>query len=211
MSKSRTRTLLLSILTLCIATSIVVGSTFALFTDTVPVNNHLSAGNLEVGLFRTSYQTYELGANGIMATSTADTTRVDLSNSAEKIFNVDKAVPTSWYEAKLEVSNLGSTAFDYSMKILWNQAGTADANQLAFADQMQITVTSNKLTAPIVFKLSECNDQNISLGYILKTATAPDTITIRAEFLNVDGNNSAMLATLNFDVQIYAVQKTSLS
>ena len=61
--EKRTKTMLFSALTLLVCTVLIVGGTFALFTDSVMVNNHLSAGNLEVGLYRTSYREYVLGTD----------------------------------------------------------------------------------------------------------------------------------------------------
>ncbi len=210
MEKKRIAPLLFSMLALCLCTIFVVGGTYALFTDTVTVNNHLEAGNLKVGLFRTSYQERVLDNSGLMSESAEDTTRVDLAADASKLFNVNNAVPTSRYQATVEVSNLGSTAFDYGMRILWKPNEDTTDNDEVFAAQIKITVTSKKLDAPVEFMLNACSEHDISLGYLLKNAPA-ETFTVKAEFVNDDANNNAaMLATLDFDVQVYATQKTSL-
>ncbi len=208
MESKRTKTLLLSALALCICTILIVGGTYALFTDTVTVNNHLEAGNLDVGLYRIKYQNHVLNSSGLMATSGIDTSRVDLTKNSAKLFNVVQAVPTSWYEATIEVSNLGSTAFVYGVRVLWKPNSNATDNDEAFAEQLKITITSAKLTAPVEFMLKDCESYEIALGYLLKNAGV-ETFTVRAEFVNVPNNNSAMLATLDFDLQVYAMQKTS--
>ncbi len=225
--EKRTMTLLLSTLTLCICTVLVVGGTFALFTDSVIVNNHLSAGNLDVGLYRISYKECILDANGLMAESAENTDRINLVTDANELFHVTDAVPTSWYQATMEVSNLGSTAFDYGVRILWTDTNVGDEEYCekdeVLASQIRITVTSDKIKRTVTdengenpvevnyvtFMLDECAGNDISLGYLL-AGTEVETFTINAEFVNNSANNFAMLASLNFDVQVYATQKISL-
>ncbi len=225
--KNRRKTLLLSIIALCICTMLIVGGTFALFTDEVRTNVHLSAGNLEVGLYRISYQDYVLTENGLMAEGTENKTRVDLTKDNSVLFSAYKAVPTSWYKATIEVSNLGSTAFDYGMRIIWNEDNTATNAEKLFAGQIKITVTSEKLSAPVEFMLDECSTNSVSLGHLLKCDengnAVVETFTVKAEFVDDIGynaeldnpdehinNNLAMDVPLDFDVQVFAVQKTSL-
>ncbi len=230
--EKRTKTLLLSILTLCICTVLVVGGTFALFTDKATVNNHLSAGNLDVGLYRTSYNECVLDADGLMAVSDENTDRINLVADGKALFNVTNAAPTSWYQATIEVSNLGSTAFDYGMCILWETDDSTTESEKALASQIKITITSKNISDEVAdgkvtvtdesgnpvevnyvtFMLDECGleENKISLGYLLKNAGV-ETFTVKAEFVNDGANNSAKLATLDFDVQVYATQKTSLN
>ncbi len=209
--KAITKALLFSMITLCICTALTVGGTLALFSDRAEVNNHLSAGSLDVGLNRIAYTENALNAQGIMAKST-NNTRLDLTKSANQMFSIEKAVPTSSYEATVEVSNLGSVAFDYGMRILWKPNSDTKDNDEVLANQLQITVTSSKIansTHSISFKLSECEEHDIQLGYLLK-GTGVDTFTVKAEFINDNAvNNLAMSANLEFDVQVYATQKTA--
>ncbi len=246
--EKRTKTLLLSILTLCICTALVVGGTFALFSDSVKVNNHLSAGNLDVGLYRTSYKEYVLNDKGLMVERDGEDDpkfdeRLPLvgeNGSDKELFIVSKAVPTSWYQATMEVSNQGSTAFDYGVRILWTDTTdeTADdycKNDEIIASQIRITITSKEISDEIAdgkvtvtdengenpveinyvtFMLNECKDNDVSLGYIL-AGDPVETFTVKAEFVDdevVGGivNNDAMNSELKFDVQVYATQKTSL-
>ncbi len=207
------RTLLLSLVTLCVSTMLIVGATFALFTGEVTVNNHLSAGNLEVGLLCTSYKYSAINEKGFLEESgeTLDEA-VDLTKENSAIFTVVDAVPTSWYKAEIEVSNIGTTAFDYGMRIIWNANDNQEDNDVDLADQILITVESTKLPEPVSFKLSEAKDHDIKLGYLIRGAKGDDAekFTVTAEFVNDDDiNNSAMLATLEFDVQVYATQRVS--
>ncbi len=221
--KRKEKTLLYSILSLSLCTVIVVGATHALFTDSVTVNNHLSAGNLKVGLERVSYKELSLNEQGVLAPKT-DNTVIDLTKNGKEIFTVEKAVPMCEYEATIEVSNLGSTAFDYGMRILWTNQKEAEAKDVALANQMQITVTSSKIAETdadgktesgvnyVQFMLNECAEREIdvSLGYLLKN-TGKDRFTVKAEFVHSDAenvNNAAMDGALTLDVQVYATQKT---
>ncbi len=201
------RIVLLSMITLCFSVMMIVGGTFALFSDSQVVNNHLEAGNLDVGLHRVSYIAHQLDKDGVMKTSIEDTSDVDLNQNASKLFEVKNAVPTSYYQATLRISNNGSTAFNYGLRILWEKTDKTSALEESFAKQIEITVTSSKLNSPKVFRLADCVSNDVGLGYILKDGSA-ETVTVKATFVNDNNvNNDAMLATIDFDVQIYAAQK----
>ncbi len=108
------------------------------------------------------------------------------------------------------------------MRIIWESHKIAGNKDDILAGQIKITVKSPNLAEDVVFMLDESAGKNVSLGSILKNEAA-ETFTVIAEFVNdseynadIDNieeyvnNNSAMLATLDFDVQVYATQKTSL-
>lgn len=203
---TKKRTLLLSALTALLGVSVAVGASYALFTDQVTVNNHLSAGSLDVGLYRVEYKENVLVADGTMAESTPDTTRVDLTQNADKLFVIDDLfVPTSWYETTVEVSNLGDVAFDYGVRILWTDDTANDKDQI-IAEQIQITISVGDTKEQ--FYLCDCADYDVVLGSMLK-GDAAEQFTVKAEFVNRDDNNAAMQAEIDFDLQVYATQKTN--
>ncbi len=204
----RTKTMLIAMIALCISALLVVGGSYALFTGNVSVNNHLEAGSLKIGLNRISYKEHVIDENtGLMTDKPVDTTVVDLTANANPIFTADNSAPTSSYEAVIEIKNKGTVAFNYGMRILWNGDNTASNAQMAFAEQLQITVSGAGLAAPVVFRLSDClNVGDIALGAMNKGADA-QTFTVTALFLDHADNNDAMEAELNFDVQVYATQK----
>ena len=204
---TKKRTLLLSALTALLGVSVAVGASYALFTDQVTVNNHLSAGSLDVGLYRVEYKENVLVADGTMAESTPDTTRVDLTQNADKLFVIDDLfVPTSWYETTVEVSNSGDVAFDYGVRILWKDDPANDKDQI-IAEQIQITISVGD-TQKEQFYLCDCADYDVVLGSMLK-GDAAEQFTVKAEFVNHDDNNAAMQAEIEFDLQVYATQKTN--
>ena len=204
---TKKRTLLLSALTALLGVSVAVGASYALFTDQVTVNNHLSAGSLDVGLYRVEYKENVLVADGTMAESTPDTTRVDLTQNADKLFVIDDLfVPTSWYETTVEVSNSGDVAFDYGVRILWKDDPANDKDQI-IAEQIQITISVGD-TQKEQFYLCDCADYDVVLGSMLK-GDAAEQFTVKAEFVNRDDNNATMQAEIEFDLQVYATQKTN--
>lgn len=204
---TKKRTLLLSALTALLGVSVAVGASYALFTDQVTVNNHLSAGSLDVGLYRVEYKENVLVADGTMAESTPDTTRVDLTQNADKLFVIDDLfVPTSWYETTVEVSNSGDVAFDYGVRILRKDDPANDKDQI-IAEQIQITISVGD-TQKEQFYLCDCADYDVVLGSMLK-GDAAEQFTVKAEFVNRDDNNAAMQAEIEFDLQVYATQKTN--
>lgn len=204
---TKKRTLLLSALTALLGVSVAVGASYALFTDQVTVNNHLSAGSLDVGLYRVEYKENVLVADGTMAESTPDTTRVDLTQNADKLFVIDDLfVPTSWYETTVEVSNSGDVAFDYGVRILWKDDPANDKDQI-IAEQIQITISVGD-TQKEQFYLCDCANYDVVLGSMLK-GDAAEQFTVKAEFVNRDDNNAAMQAEIEFDLQVYATQKTN--
>ncbi len=217
------KTILLATIALCLSTALAVGGTYALFTDHTEVNQHLQAGTLKIGLERIAYRDHTLGDDGLMVTSEVNETVVDLRESAKSLFEVEGAVPTAWYESTLRVTNKGSVAFTYGVRILWTADADATETELAreqaLAEQLRITVTPQN-AEPVSFMLAECARYDIDLGALLAGTNAA-TFTVKAEFvddrvLNADptaeaakDNDLAQSARLDFDVQVYAVQKTS--
>ena len=203
MSK-RMRTVLLSMSIICLGLVLIVGATFALFSDLFTVNNHLKAGKLEVGLERIGYTACTLGDDGTL-TESEDTTEVDLVEDSGVLFQMDTIVPGCWYEAELRVSNNGDVAFGYGVRVLWNETDASE-KQLALADQIQITVTQGD--KQVQFMLNEAEDVDFD-DPILADGDA-QTFTVRAEFVDDDAvNNAAQDAEeFEFDLQVYATQIT---
>ncbi len=210
------KTLLLSTLTLCICTALIVGGTFALFTGEVKVNNHLQAGNLTVGLYRTAYTEKALNAAGYLEETVVqeqdneiidDEDNVKSDKNLKKelwLFNVNNAVPQSYYKAELDVVNEGSVAFDYGMRIDLTAGADTD-----LVKQIKITVTYG--TNEKSFMLCDYATNDIDLGTL--TTDQSGRFTVKAEFVDdVDKefvNNNAMNETVEFFVQVYATQRVS--
>ena len=186
----------------CVCLALLIGGSYALFSDSVDVNNHLKAGNLKVGLERVSYQTSTIGSDGNWIDGTADTSVVDLTSDSQALFATENAVPGSWYEAKIKVTNKGNVAFDYGMRMLWNTNGEATAEQQELAGQIRMTITYGANNTSVSFMLDESSD--VELGRLLSGAS--EIFTVRAELTDAANNNAVQDISLDFDLQVYATQ-----
>ncbi len=204
------RTIALSMVVLCLCTTFIVGGTFALFSDFETVHNRLVAGNLDIELTRVDYREKVLDEEGFLAESTPITTPLDLVNGFEGyLFESVNAVPESWYQATIAVKNKGTTAYDYNVRIVWNEDNSAKDEQKILASQISITITSDKIdneSHSTTFLLSECKDNIVSLGYMVKGDNV-DTFTVTAAFIDHEDNNDAMNVALDFDIQVSATQR----
>ncbi len=223
MERKKITALLFSMLALCLCTILIVGGTYALFTDSVTVNHHLEAGNLKIGLWRTNYAEYTIddAKGGLMSLKEYPDDDINLLENSSKVFTAVNAVPTSYYWAEFEVSNLGSTAFNYGVRILWEPGENPADNVWYLVRQLRLTVNGDNLDAPVVFMLDKSAGLNIDLGDLL-TNEDPEKFTVQVEFVcdsqftDENGNlvdeellnNLAMLANVDIDVQVYATQKT---
>lgn len=216
-SPNRKRVLLISSSIILMCMTVIVGMTWALFTDTVTVKNHLQAGDLNITLIRTNLETYSIDPETGYLTTTVNEDDVDFSNPTDKnVFDLtvdSKIVPCSFYTATMEISNNKSTsdvAYDYWIEIKLNVAGFTEEQieALRLDEQLMITVESEKLTEPQSKLLSE--------GLTVGSSTAPigtltlgdsDEFTVKMEFVDSAANNAAKTQKLTFDLIVHAVQK----
>lgn len=199
----RIRKILLAMLMACLCVVFAVGAAFALFSDQVTIHNRLDAGTLKIGLTRVGYRAVVADDTGAFTTTT-DNTEVDLTNYAGSLFNMNKAIPGANISVDMEITNLGDVAFDYGLRMMWNDDSATEV-QKEFARQIQITVTLDQ-AEKARFTLFE--GQNIEIGELAAGDTS-QVFTVKAEFINNDNNNYVQGAGLEFDLQIYAVQKTA--
>ncbi len=59
-SSRKTRVVLIAVIVAVLGLTLAVAGTYALFSDSATVNNHLSAGSLKIGLTRTKYDKHVL-------------------------------------------------------------------------------------------------------------------------------------------------------
>lgn len=207
MCKSKVRTLLMSCVMMMLCAAMIVGGTFALWSDSAKVENHLTAGTLKVKLERISLtKTYLDNETGYLVTTAPDTTIVnftDTNTANANIFGIDddeKVVPCSKYEATLKLSNNGDVAFSYDVIIKL----TSESN--ALAEQLKVYIDGeDKGTL----------DENAVDGKaIIATQTmakndATKEFTVKVEFINGNNvNNDAQAKEVKFDLLINAVQLT---
>ena len=202
---------------LCLA--VVAGGTYALFTDTATVKNHLNAGKLNITLTRTSLTKTTLNADGFLHTPTPDTERKDFSgkttSNAFDIENVgqaneEKIVPGTTFVAEFEIANNSDVAFGYWIDIVCTDASAGED----LAKQLRITVNSDDNSAFVGQGLTVKGDNQ---GYIDVVPIGEiSTFTITVEFVdsheqgsNIDHNDLAQGESIHFDLVVNAVQVKS--
>ncbi|MBQ3160605.1 MAG: hypothetical protein IJC04_00600 [Oscillospiraceae bacterium] len=212
-STNRKRALLVSASVILLCMTIIVGMTWALFTDTQKVTNHLQAGDLSITLKRTELTKTTLNAQGKLVTSDPDTTTKNFSNPTdENVFGIvegEKIVPGTKYVAKMQVENHSDVAFGYWIEIVC----TDKTNGADLAKQLKVTVnTGADASASVNDGLTVGSSSNY-VGELIIGATAEFTVTV--EFLdsfvaenNIDHNDLAQGENLSFDLVVHAVQAT---
>ena len=212
-STNRKRALLVSASVILLCMTIIVGMTWALFTDTQKVTNHLQAGDLSITLKRTELTKTTLNAQGKLVMSDPDTTTKNFSNPTdENVFGIvegEKIVPGTKYVAKMQVENHSDVAFGYWIEIVC----TDKTNGADLAKQLKVTVnTGSDASASVNDGLTVGSSSNY-VGELIIGATAEFTVTV--EFLdsfvaenNIDHNDLAQGENLSFDLVVHAVQAT---
>ena len=212
-STNRKRALLVSASVILLCMTIIVGMTWALFTDTQKVTNHLQAGDLSITLKRTELTKTTLNAQGKLVTSAPDTTTKNFSNPTdENVFGIvegEKIVPGTKYVAKMQVENHSDVAFGYWIEIVC----TDKTNGADLAKQLKVTVnTGSDASASVNDGLTVGSSSNY-VGELIIGASAEFTVTV--EFLdrfvaanNIDHIDLAQGENLSFDLVVHAVQAT---
>ena len=115
----------LSVVVLCLGValtcaSLVAAGTYALFSDTVTVNNHLQAGTLKATLIRTAHSYSILDEEGMLKETKVESENVkseDMSNAFDLPSDA-LIVPTSKLSASFKIQNNDSVAFNYSVSLI---------------------------------------------------------------------------------------------
>lgn len=222
--KKRTRTLLSASVLLMLSVATLVGATYALFTDTAKINNHLQAGNLNISLLRNSLTKNTLNSLGYLKEST-DTTVVDFTGTTNKnIFGLENdevIVPASSFKADLELINgkknsdnsftKSSVAFSYTVKIVVDST-TSNSDLVS---QLNVTVTEPKTDGEgddevANGTLNNFTDFTLFTG-VMNKEDESKKFSVKLDFKNLDPveNNKAQDKEATFDLIVEAVQLTS--
>ena len=203
-SKHTKRALLASVLSVVVCAAMLVGSTFAWFTDSVTsAGNIIKSGNLKVALE---------WANGTEALDTA--TWQDASTGA--IFNYDLWEPGYTEVRHVRISNKGNLALKYEIRI----AANGEVSKLAdvidvyyIKDGKQITSRTGLTDENKIGTLSQVlANPYAAKGHILAGENAVDVATIALKMQESAGNEYQGLAIgSDFSIQLVATQYTSES
>jgi len=191
-----------AIILLCM--TVIAGLTFALFTDGDRVKNHLQAGDLEVRLTRTNLKYRYLDEKGVWQVPVIEDDLDFTSSTEDNVFGLDAEglyiVPGCYFNADMQVDNVGNVAFTYAVSI--DMLG--EVNELA--EQLQVTVTKADGTSETK-KLSDMiNGETIMAGTMLED-DAPQTFNVDVYFTDdTTINNAAQTQLAEFDLVIIATQ-----
>ena len=205
MTKKKTtkKALITSMLSLVLCVTMLVGSTYAWFTDSVTsANNIIKSGTLDV--------TMEW-ADGTKDPGAADTVWTDASSGA--MFKDDILWEPGYVDVKhIKIANVGSLALKYQVNILANGEVSDLANviDVYYVDPaVQVTDRAALANAPKLGTLTEvlAGMGTSATGELL--AGKADTITLALKMQESAGNdyqNKSIGA--NFSVQLLATQLT---
>lgn len=217
MRKSKVGSLITACIMIMLSATMIVCGTYALWSDKVEVFNHLEAGTLKVNLERTYLKKHTLDDDGYM-TDSANSQTVDFTTATSaNVFDLTEdeyVVPTSYYEARLVLTNVGNVAFDYAIQITTNGSSAEE-----LAKQVKVYVGSGEIenvtydAGRYLASESEGNLQylttyEIASGFMDATQNRKE-FWIKIEFENRGDNDDAQSKEASFDLLITATQKTS--
>ena len=202
-TRSTKSALMMSALSLLLCCSMLIGTTFAWFTDSVTsANNIIKSGSLDVEMY---------WAEGTDAVPTTDAGWTDASQGA--IFDYDKWEPGHTVVRHIKIANEGTLALKYKLAIVANGevSDLADVIDVYYIDPaVQLSDRAELTDANKLGTLTEVlkNLANTANGELL--AGENDTITLALKMQDLAGNEyqNKSIGT-NFSVQLLATQLTS--
>ena len=200
-NKSNKRSMLVCAITLLLCVSMVVGSTYAWFTDAIAANdNVIETGELKMTLgYKNNFDdawTYLTGT-----TNTG-------------FFNYKLWEPGYTLVKYFEVKNVGTLSFNYFLNIT-----TDGADDLKLADVIDVYVADGKTEIATRADVANMNyvgtltdvmekEANGELGNFLKAGEA-DTVAVALKMKESAGNEYQALKLDGFDLELIAVQADS--
>ena len=205
----RKRSVLMSFTTMMLCLALVVGGSYALFSDQVALTTHLKAGTLDITLERTKLVARSLDRTTGYLTDTKSDELVDFSRpNTRNVFDIestDKIVPCCHYTATMKITNKTDVAFAYWVQVINRTTGEITP---ALAEQLKVTVTTKDGTVI---------EGTVIDGLQVGSATDPinvlaigdyESFDVSLEFLDLENNNLAKNQSLNFDIVVHAIQVT---
>ena len=216
----RKRALLLAGTTIILCLALIVGGTYALFTDEERVGVHLQAGDLDVDFYRTDvlgcYVDPDTGLikeihGGEIDFSEPEGDDLSLFDGILADGESLLIAPTCHFTAKMKIVNNGNVAFNYVV-------GFEDiANEnAALAEQLKVTLTIGGTPIFENVSLKDVLEQQYANNVAIQTCDGFDSEEIVVTVVFVDAgedNNAAQsegaeLAISEFDIYVVATQVT---
>ena len=212
------RRVALALAAIVLAVLVAIVGSYALFTDTITVSNHLQAGKLEATLTRKTLVGNQIDQNGYLSDYEGDK-NVDFSGRTEKnVFDLEETliVPCMYREATMELSNGGDVAFSYWVEIVLTSP--TSAKDVALSEQLLVSVATENAGAgmSLTDKPIQNDGKKITIGSqenpvgVVELSTT-QTFSVKVEFKDYGNamdnvNNNAKNGELQFDMIVYAVQ-----
>ena len=195
--------------TIALCLALMIGATYAWFTDSVYTKTHISAGYLEVSLVRENLEYSSLG----IVTRTDDKPFNFSQPTSENLFGLedgDKLAPGDKLTADLVISNNSTTDFYYWIELV---SMNGDPLSAPLREQLVLTVEvfdeAGALTNSASISLSESaslGSERHPLGELAPFVNDTASFSVTLEFLLSEDNNSAMEMTANIDLVVKAQQ-----
>jgi predicted ribosomally synthesized peptide with SipW-like signal peptide len=211
-SSKRMKAIVVAFMTILVCVSLIVTGTFALFTDSVKVSNHLKAGKLDAVLTRTDL-IYTTLKNEVLQPVRVDTDLVvnGTTTADANVFGISDGltcvVPGSYFEATMLIENKGNVAFDYSVEIVLTEGANTP-----LARQIKVTVTDHTGNVGSSM-LKNANDKIVvDTGATVKSTSAGAEFKVKVQFVNIttdESNNDAMENSVKFDLVVNAIQSVA--
>lgn len=209
---NRKRALLISGAVILLCFTIIVGMTWALFTDMERVTNHLQAGTLDITLERIALTKTAPDYRGYMFTTVYETEKAyaNFTNATnENVFDIteeDRIVPLSEFTAGMRITNnsklaKSDVAFAYWVEVVYT--GDVDA---ILAEQIQISIDNGK--SQTLNQGYNLGSEKEPIGVIGLNESATFTVSIKFLDLKNEVNDLAQESEVSFDLIVHAVQYT---
>lgn len=209
MSK-RIKIVTLSCVTVLCCLAFIVAGTYALYSDSTQVTNHLQAGELNIKLYRDKLTSAVLNDSGILELST-NNARTDFTNvTTENVFGLTdgvKIAPGSKFEAVLTLDNVGDVAVNYYLEFKLG----GDVNELAQQLRLTLSIEGKSEVSVMLSELGKkftWGSENSPLGQVALSSSG--SFVVALEFVDNSGvNNDAQGQEISFDLIVHAVQATA--
>ncbi len=215
--RRRPKTIILALAVIVLCTSLIVGGTFALFTDKVAVNNHLQAGTLNITLIRTAHSYKALDEKGYLATTAVAEEEKNVEDEDfENAFDLPEGAliaPQSVLSATFEIRNNDTVAFNYSVALTvkdstGNVLEIADFTELNKQLKLELTDASGNTTSRNGDAENAANSISANGAKVVEVG-GKETFTVKLTFIdNTAINNLAQGQNVYFDIVVSATQVT---
>ncbi len=208
--KNTRRAFVASLISVVLCFAMLVGSTYAWFTDSVVVsNNKISSGDLDIELWKTTYNDWmdQPGEEGFE--------EVNITDSTEPIFNYDNWEPGYLTYANLTVKNVGSLAAKIQAHLVATEEISALANVIdvyvayvPFADMYDDYTIRQFFNGEYVLPWG--GGMNMFENYVTKVGTLAEVINDGINLALFEGNNAVIESGDNYQVNIaFKMQETA--